>query len=128
MNDNILLLQKSLTELTSAPLSSKIASVKKDDTSDGTDALKAELESESEIDLSNLDNQMSNNWVNPYLDMFQDQFVCQYAHSLVASDPTLDATDITFVYGNAKHTNVLPLLREPRLHHPPSIRSLRQKV
>ena len=46
---------------------------------------------------------MSNNWVNPYLDMFQDQFVCQYAYSLVASDPALDATDHLCLWQREAH-------------------------
>ena len=48
---------------------------------DGTELLEAALEAESTT-LTYYDGQQPNMGVHPHLDMFQDQFLCQYAYSV----------------------------------------------
>ena len=81
-----------------APTEAKPCTAEREDApEDGSSLLRAELEAEleeeSRVDMSYFDNQTPNKWVNPYLDLFQDQFVCQYAYSLIARDPKCDEAD-----------------------------------
>ena len=48
---------------------------------DNSEALGANA-TEAEPTLTYQDGQLPNKWVHPHLDMFQDQFLCQYAHSV----------------------------------------------